>query len=136
MFVNTTPHSINLRFKNGNIVTVEPSEDEKLRTLFRCDATSEDLPPLVLENGDTISITGPPSYSMSMSLFDEVFGGNDKEVETIYLMSTISAMVWKNLDIAVPKNCRFVVPYSGPITSKCLRNGNSFVWVAELIDYS
>ena len=139
MFINTTPHVINLRFTNGDILAVPPSTDEKLNLLFRCKAVSEPRPPLVLDGRREISMISPPRYTLDMQLWIEVFGedgGKGKEVETFYLISTIAAMALEDSGFSTPNDCRFVVPYSGPIPGKCLRENGSIVWVAELMDYS
>lgn len=136
MFVNCTPHSINLRFVNEEIVEIPPTSDEELMTLFRCESFAEQQPNFQLKGMPELRVTSPPTYSFNKDLFRKVFSKVDKEVEMVFLMSTISGLAWGQSGLHAPPNCRFMVPYSGPDQTKCLREKGSIVWVAELIDYT
>jgi hypothetical protein len=136
MFVNTTPHSIKLRFENDTIIEIPPTEDEEIKTLFRCETFAPKKSNFQLDGFPEIKRTGSPSYFFNEILFYEVFAKVDKKIKTCYLMSTISGLAWKESLLRAPDNCRFMVPYSGPDMERCLREKGNIVWVAELIDYT
>lgn len=136
MFINTTPHTINLKLSDGRVIMVEPTADEKMNLLFRCETRSERSDNLLVDESAEIKVSRMPVYTLNHDLFQSVFTDRKMDGETWILMSTIAASAWKKSGWGPPPGCWFFVPYSGPDASKCLREKGSIVWVAELIDYT
>ena len=135
-WINTTPHDINLKCQNG-ISTVPPSSNKDIFNLFRGITTAGSGPEKIIEvSADTgfITVTGAPTYSIDVDEFNRLVP--DSPTPVVYLVSTITAGMIKSSIPVAPKNCRFMVPYSGPDPAKCFRKNGSIEWVAELIDYT
>lgn len=136
MFINTTPHTIGIKRRDGEIFVVEQTERRLFFDFFRCESSRDNLDPLVLENGE-VNLTAPAAYTIDTKLFQAFCEAVDEIDGPVYfLVSTIAGETWKKSGLTAPPNCRFFVPYSGPDPSKCHRVNGNPVWTTELMEFT
>jgi hypothetical protein len=128
-FINTTPHPITLK-TTKNYITIKSTPNEELFQVFRGTTTSTKLDDLNTNYGE-ISTTSSPVYEIDQKLFYKTI---NPSVPTIFIISSISGEMIKKLPLEI-KNARFMVPYTGPDTSKCYRENGEIKWCSELMEY-
>jgi len=129
-FINTTPHDIKIKCKDGSIITIVKGPSE-IQAHFRGTTKVISLGYITDSNGNEIAVTGDPTYKIESFDPIQMFG---VDLKIGLIVSSITAHALKGHNIG--KNVTILVPYSGPDQNKCKRNdAGEIQWISELMIY-